>query len=1267
MEGALSSDRHDRGISSSRGGGGGHNDYYGGSSSSSHNHNHRRGGRGGGRGGRGGGRGYNNNNNNNRHRHHPYRRDDDDNNNNNHGGGRYGGGGRRSNDRYEGGGGRRGGGRGRSSSSGPRQPANRFTTETKSVDPQYAMMKQLTAMVAKMGDLGGAAEVAASSANMGDADGDTSMAMMRPVVKAIGMNVSDLVEVLCGAQNAQLFLKFGDDDTATPRNNNNVNDDDANEGGGDIAGMNLNDETRKENDDDNHVTVINATKQAGTLSALLVSCAYGLPLQTPSYAALTLGVDVKAPKETHAGFAGRCVDLAMRCLGRDLDMALECKVQISDGEGRNKGHDDDDDGITIDENEKENVRCFAERTGGCGNGNQIDAYYRAKFLLRYLAYLTKIGIVSAEDGGDQSFLGLLQMLAQAATNAAAAAAHASSSVNSNEEKKRALGRAARVLASLVLSVLPYAMMTANDGEKGLQSDVMSDLLDVLENNVVGQTSNYSSDYDPGTGPLSILLKGELDDALLAGEMEEEEEDEDDDDVDDDEDGDQPAPCADTLQDLLRTVRKLVSSSPSTRFALLGDSPWLALTMDAGMDEQEKVPMEYSGEQLVLDLVGGEEDRCKSVPYLMSIDNADDSMEVTCRSLDGIVFGRLAIFDAPPDGDDEEDDDEDAKETNPNLESYTKSFSLGDRFFLADAVRDVLMCHRPMVSDAGADRNNAKEVADQIWSISHLFVAADSSDDSSSKGIEFGIIETLLSLIVQCTPQGSGMPSSSPLNEHVYLSRVLLELTKLKPSLIPQAIVLAVSGMFEDFMPSLTPTARDNLGYWLSFHLTNTDYQWPKSYWEHWAPYAATNQRNSRGEFVSVALWSMATLSPEGPETVVRECLPAGTTLVQSVFLKQKQSNADVSSTETDLNNRIWDTSEDPDSIRQYIISDELSESYGSTVSIIDNVDNSMSHPHVWWRTRLATRALFHPLSREKSRMIALSEKAWKKKASAEGDNAMEDDHHAEDEKDETEDILADLIDAIARFKPVLLAAVARDADAYDSAATGKVDDDQLLLAGEVSVLSEVGSLISAWDSTAIFSLLECLMKNQIVSSLAVATWALGENADESANVSPQWWKVVSLAVNNAITNALSKVELSSTDLGGGIGMIIDDAGANDGLDSTEAAVTRLDEALKAAVPILKYSLERACHLLSTTNSPKKIPIAAADLAEGMKRFSRSVLFQLRSLALSPTLTLSNLQRGLISTDADGEKLASACQAVECDGEQEKKLLQHVSFSLEKLF
>ena len=72
---------------------------------------------------------------------------------------------------------------------------------------------------------------------------------------------------------------------------------------------------------------------------------------------------------------------------------------------------------------------------------------------------------------------------------------------------------------------------------------------------------------------------------------------------------------------------------------------------------------------------------------------DETVEIRCRSLDGMIYGRLAIFDALPDQDDE---DKDAKETNPNMHSYVKTYmySLVDRFFLSNAVRHVFICHRP---------------------------------------------------------------------------------------------------------------------------------------------------------------------------------------------------------------------------------------------------------------------------------------------------------------------------------------------------------------------------------------------------------------------------------------------------------------------------------------------------------------------------------------------------------------------------------------------
>ena len=62
---------------------------------------------------------------------------------------------------------------------------------------------------------------------------------------------------------------------------------------------------------------------------------------------------------------------------------------------------------------------------------------------------------------------------------------------------------------------------------------------------------------------------------------------------------------------------------------------------------EKLPMSYEGEPpLLLVLIGGEEKegRCKSVPYyyrLIIIKAKILHIEIRCRSLDGIVFGRLA--------------------------------------------------------------------------------------------------------------------------------------------------------------------------------------------------------------------------------------------------------------------------------------------------------------------------------------------------------------------------------------------------------------------------------------------------------------------------------------------------------------------------------------------------------------------------------------------------------------------------------------------------
>ncbi len=72
-----------------------------------------------------------------------------------------------------------------------------------------------------------------------------------------------------------------------------------------------------------------------------------------------------------------------------------------------------------------------------------------------------------------------------------------------------------MLASLVLSAVLYAIAATASGGGGGGGDLrrrLADVVDAVDANVVGRDSGYDSEYDPGAGPSSILLKGELDDA-----------------------------------------------------------------------------------------------------------------------------------------------------------------------------------------------------------------------------------------------------------------------------------------------------------------------------------------------------------------------------------------------------------------------------------------------------------------------------------------------------------------------------------------------------------------------------------------------------------------------------------------------------------------------------------------------------------------------------------------------------------------------------------
>ena len=746
------------------------------------------------------------------------------------------------------------------------------------------MLKQLTAMVAKMGDLISCAESAKSMGLMG-ADSNPSS---RGVVEAIARNIQDLVVVLCSAQNAPLFLKFG---------------------GGDG-----NDASEMEGDADANVKV-KADEEAGPLATLITSCAATLPLQSPSYVGLTLGVEEHAPEAgddtsgvSYKGFAQRCVTMACRRLADDLDTT--CGVVP----------------LLVKEDSSGTKDTYSK------GDEYVNAFMRSKLLLRYFALLSRAGVISAMESGDEdigdrnitelsslSLGGILQLLTEAS-------ARAKNTNDGTKASKTSLANVSILLSALVLSTIPYAMHVLT---KKFVDGILSKIDEIVE--------AYESPFKPGVGIMSILLeKAQFEEPITSDDADDEEED------DDEDDDDEGSPvCADTFQDLVRTVRKLVDSfyisdSMPSRFALLSDAPWSSLKGK----EEEFAPMEgdteedilnrknaskalsYSGEKLYISIP----DTCHLFRHLLggdAISMGGVPVTLQCSSTEGIIYGRLNIFDPPP----EDDDDEDEEKRDPAVDTYVKNFTMLDRFFLSESIRDCLVCHRPLVSDTGVARGSSKEAAEQIWAVCELFTTpnghpADASMDVSdveagdnSKGVECGVVETILSLVVQCP---RGVESVSPMS-HIYLCRVLIELAKFQPTRIPQSLAVATSDLFNDFIPSFSPISKENLSHWFAYHLTNTDYQWPQSYWNAWTPYVVEGtkeKRNSRGEFITKTIQNMASFV-ETPKTIVRDCLPVRSKLSGYIIHGQRGDDAEnksstfgtaLESVENDIKNRIWKNS-----------------------------------------------------------------------------------------------------------------------------------------------------------------------------------------------------------------------------------------------------------------------------------------------------------------------------------------------------------------------
>jgi hypothetical protein len=828
-------------------------------------------------------------------------------------------------------------------------------------------------------------------------------------------------------------------------------------------------------------------------------------------------------------------------------------------------------------------------------------------LLRYLVLLARAGILQLDHdtayavtgpahSNPVSVLGLLQTMVQAARQA---------------KERDGNQSVAVVLASLVLSTVPY-LATLLPSETVRQT-----LVQPLEAIV----QSYRSTFAPGFGCTAILLREEQIEDIGAS-IEEEDDEEEDDDEEEEEGSEQ---VCDNFQDLMRTVQYWVKQEDTTvasRLALFRDAPWEGLeakvssltstTLDASeIEESAHTPLVYTETPLTIPIFTD----CQSLSALVGgLHSApeDDSLCWAEIDLDGIFVGRLPIFGPPPevaDNDDDEDDDQDmeaAAPVNERLQAYRSGYGMVDRYFIHEAIRDCLTSHESYVTDTGVEIGNAKTAAEQVWSIIQMVTG------DSTNGLEYAVLEAIFSLIVQSNAVSSF--------RFVYLSRVLLELTRLEPAIMSPAIAIAVSTLFQDYMPTLVPMARYNLSRWFAFHLVNTDYQWPAAYWKHWEPFVQYGWKNSRGAFVKGAL-AILLENESDAGMLVKECLPKNSLLVDHLLPGLTTSalpdDSALASFAKDVSSRIWDNREDEHSLLQYIVGDELSESVTTDLAGLPVGERT------WWRTHAVARALLS-VTKQEHTYLALS--------IAQERTANEDAMDATIEA--PADILSLLLDALVQYTPLLLGVLAKDLD-------GQASADAAPVQGELHVLQEISNHV-LYSRTTLDAVVSSLLHHKVVSPDAVVRWSLGDMGQETPGVlAIHWWDMSTMAIHYGLTNLFAVTPASNQ-------------GEMQVEDNQDESPT-MKNARLFLEPIIEYTVGRICHLLSSashTVESSKLTNTQVDLVEGFKCLVRQTKRCLLHVLLSSSvigqqLRPATVRKYLTNSCLSGSNLLSMCQ--ETDG------------------
>ena len=170
-------------------------------------------------------------------------------------------------------------------------------------------------------------------------------------------------------------------------------------------------------------------------------------------------------------------------------------------------------------------------------------------------------------------------------------------------------------------------------------------------------------------------------------------------------------------------------------------------------------------------------------------------------------------------------------------AFASLFTTLDRFRVQEAVKDVLLMYRPTFGEKEAVRGDVRAVAENVYAaVSPVLLrtttaTTTTTDTALTPSIcAHALTETLLTLLLSSY---SPLPSSLP---HPYLSRTLVELTKLRPSEFGRTVPAAIQIVIDDLNLLAVPAryaAADFAGFYL-YSLMSEGTEWP--FWKRWEGY-----------------------------------------------------------------------------------------------------------------------------------------------------------------------------------------------------------------------------------------------------------------------------------------------------------------------------------------------------------------------------------------------------------------------------------------------